>query len=155
MVGLGQLPCALSDGPLKVFGMAADLRLQPLPQVGQVFLLDGKYAWFYKPGDPHVQRIRAKELDDLRSPLRFLLGHTQLEKELSHLTVNPAANGGFLLTGPPKGQEKRFTKVSLTVTAEGAITAIAIEETDGAITRFTFSNEQPNAAIAPATFRWA
>ena len=121
---------------------------------GKVFLLDGKYAWFYTPGDPHVQRIQAKELDDLRSPLRFLLGHTQLEKELSHLTVNPAANGGFLLTGQPKGQEKRVTKVSLTVTAEGAITAIAIEETDGAITRFTFSNEQPNAAIAPATFRF-
>ena len=37
---------------------------------GKIFLLDGKYAWFYSQGDPHVQRIAAKQLDDLRSPLR-------------------------------------------------------------------------------------
>ena len=29
-----------------------------------------------------MQRIQAKQLDDLRSPLRFLLGHTELEKEM-------------------------------------------------------------------------
>ncbi|MFY9854581.1 MAG: outer membrane lipoprotein carrier protein LolA, partial [Terracidiphilus sp.] len=46
---------------------------------GKLFLLDGKFAWFYSRGDSQVQRISAKELDDLRSPLRFLLGHTQLE----------------------------------------------------------------------------
>jgi len=40
---------------------------------GKLFLLDGRYAWFYSKGDPQVQRIPAKELDDLRSPLRFLL----------------------------------------------------------------------------------
>jgi len=49
---------------------------------GKLFLLDGKYAWFYAQGDPQVQRIQAKQLDDLRSPLRFLLGHTELEKEM-------------------------------------------------------------------------
>ncbi len=48
---------------------------------GKLFLLDGKYAWFYSRGDSQVQRIAARELDDLRSPLRFLLGHTQLERE--------------------------------------------------------------------------
>ena len=53
---------------------------------GKLFLLDGRFAWFYSRGDSQVQRISAKELDDLRSPLRFLLGHTQLERELSNLT---------------------------------------------------------------------
>ena len=54
---------------------------------GKLFVLDGKFAWFYSAGDPQVQRIPAKELDDLRSPLRFLLGHTELEKELNNLTA--------------------------------------------------------------------
>ncbi len=45
--------------------------------VGKVFVLDGKYAWSYTPGDAQVQRLPAKQVDDLRSPLRFLLGHTQ------------------------------------------------------------------------------
>lgn len=121
---------------------------------GKIFLLDGKYAWFYTKGDAQVQRIPAKELDDLRSPLRFLLGRTKLEKEMSNLTAAAASNGGFLLTGQPKGQERRVTRLTLTVTAAGVITAIEVEEADGALTRFTFTGEQPDAAISPETFRF-
>lgn len=121
---------------------------------GKVFLLDGKYAWFYKQGDPQVQRIEAKKLDDLRSPLRFLLGHTQLQKEIENLRLAPAPDGEFTLTGQPKGQEDRVTRLELTVTSDGAITGITIEETDGSVTRFTFTNEQANAPIAAQEFRF-
>ncbi len=121
---------------------------------GKVFILDGKYAWFYSPGDPQVQRTPAKELDDLRSPLRFLLGHTELEKELNNLTLTPTANGSFVLSGRPKGQENRVRRLNLTVTADGTITGIEIEETDGAVTRFAFSDQQPNAPIPPDVFRF-
>jgi outer membrane lipoprotein carrier protein len=41
---------------------------------GKLFLLDGAYAWFYSPGDSQVQRIPAKELDDLRSPSALSAG---------------------------------------------------------------------------------
>jgi outer membrane lipoprotein carrier protein len=122
---------------------------------GKLFLLDGKFAWFYSKGDPQVQRIGAKQLDDLRSPLRFLLGHTQLEKEIDHLSVTPAADGSFTLAGIPHGQEKRIQRLALTVTSDGVITAIEIQETDGAETRFTFTDEQPNASIPPAIFHFA
>jgi outer membrane lipoprotein carrier protein len=121
---------------------------------GKLFLLDGKYGWFYTPGDPQVQRILAKELDDLRSPLRFLLGHTELEKEMSNLTLAAAPNGEFVLSGQPKGQEKRVTRLALTVTAAGTITGIEIEEADGALTRFTFTGELANVPVAPETFRF-
>jgi outer membrane lipoprotein carrier protein len=121
---------------------------------GKLFLLDGKYAWFYARGDSQVQRIPAKELDDLRSPLRFLLGHTELEKEMNGLTLAPVANGQFTLTGQPKGQEKRVIRLTLTVTAEGSITGIEIEEADGALTRFTFTGEVPNAPIPAEIFHF-
>lgn len=121
---------------------------------GKLFLLDGKYAWFYAPGDSQVQRIPAKELDDLRSPLRFLLGHTELEREVNGLAIAPAANGEFTLTGQPKGQQTRIRRLTLTVTAQGAITGIEIEETDGALTRFTFTSQQPDAPISSAAFRF-
>jgi outer membrane lipoprotein carrier protein len=117
---------------------------------GKIFLLDGKFAWFYARGDSQVQRIPSRSLDDLRSPLRFLLGHTELEKELIKPSLVPAPNGQFTLTGQPKGQQGRVERLSLTVTADGTITAIEIEETDGALTRFTFSGETDNPAI-PAT----
>jgi outer membrane lipoprotein carrier protein len=119
---------------------------------GKIFLLDGKYAWFYTKGDAQVERIPAKELDDLRSPLRFLLGHTELEKEMDSLKLASTANGEFTLTGQPKGQEQRATRLTLTVTAAGAITGIEVEEPDGAITRFTFTGEEPNASIPGNAF---
>lgn len=121
---------------------------------GKLFLLDGQYGWFYSKGDSQVQRIPAKQLDDLRSPLRFLLGHTQLEKELNNLTVSGAPGGRFTLTGQPKGQEQRVRRLTLTVNAEGDINAIEIQEVDGALTRFSFTGEQPNAAIPAQAFHF-
>ena len=121
---------------------------------GKLFVLDGKFAWFYTQGDRQVQRIPAKQLDDLRSPLRFLLGHTELEKEFDKLTLAAAPNGAFTLTGQPRGRENRVRRITLAVTAEGIITAIEIEETDGALTHFTFTDEQPNMAIPSETFHF-
>jgi outer membrane lipoprotein carrier protein len=121
---------------------------------GKLFLLDGTFAWFYSPGDSQVQRILAKQLNDLRSPLRFLLGRTKLEKELSNLTLRPASNGQFTLTGQPRGQEKRVLRLTLTVAANGTITGIEMEEADGALTRFTLTGEQPNVPFPAGTFRF-
>src|SRR6201999_4546548 len=87
---------------------------------GKVFLLDGKNAISYTPGSPQAQRIPARQLDDLRSPLRFLLGHTELAKELDKVAVTPAA-ASFRISGVPKGMSQRVKLLSLTVTATGAI----------------------------------
>jgi outer membrane lipoprotein carrier protein len=121
---------------------------------GKLFLLDGKFAWFYSRGDSQVQRLPAKQLDDLRSPLRFLLGHTVLEKELNNLTMAPGPSGLYTLTGQPKGEEKRVSKLTLTVTAAGAITDLEIEEADGALTRFTFTGELPNVPVPADAFHF-
>lgn len=121
---------------------------------GKLFVLDGKYAWFYSKGDPQVQRVPAKQLDDLRSPLRFLLGHTQLEKELNGLRIAPAPGGLFTLSGVPKGQERRVKRLQVTTTVTGTIVAMEIEETDGAITRFRFTGEQVNAPLSDSLFRF-
>lgn len=120
---------------------------------GKVFVLDGKFAWFYSTDDPQVQRLPAKQLDDLRSPLRFLLGHTQLAKELISLTMT-ASSGGFTLSGQPKGMENRVRRLSLNVTQDGTITGMEIEEMDGALTRFSFTAQQPNAALPAEIFRF-
>ncbi len=121
---------------------------------GKIFLLDGKYAWFYTQGDVRVQRIPAKELDDLRSPLRFLLGHTELAKEMDALTLGKSASGQYTLSGQPKGQENRVSRLTLTITAEGTIMGIEIDEPDGAVSRFTFTGEQPNAPVSADSFRF-
>lgn len=119
--------------------------------VGKVFVLDGKFAWFYTPGDAQASRVPAKQLDDLRSPLRFLLGHTQLNKELDHLTVTPDGSG-FRITGVPKGMEQRVKLLSLGVTATGAIERMRLEELDGAVTEFVFSGIKENVPVKDGDF---
>jgi outer membrane lipoprotein carrier protein len=122
---------------------------------GKVFVLDGKYGWFYTPGDAQVQQIPAKKLDDLRSPLRFLLGHAQLTRELDGLTMTPTDNGHFRLRGVPKGMEQRVQSLEVTVTADGTIHAMTLEELDGSRTSFAFTDEEENPALAAETFRFA
>ena len=119
--------------------------------VGKVFILDGKSGWFYTPGDPQAQRVSAKQLDDLRSPLRFLLGHTQLKKELDNLNVSPAA-GGYLVTGVPKGMSQRVKLLSLGVDTKGLILTMTLEEIDGATTVFTFSDLHENIPARDGDF---
>src|SRR5271167_820725 len=60
---------------------------EPRPKM---FLTDGSTAWFYVPGERQVRRTPVKQIEDLRSPLRYLLGKTKLEKEFVGLAI--AAN---------------------------------------------------------------
>jgi outer membrane lipoprotein carrier protein len=121
---------------------------------GKVFVLDGRFGWFYTPGDAQVQQIPAKKLDDLRSPLRFLLGHAQLAKELNGLTMVPVGDGEFRLRGVPRGMEQRVRSLEVTVTADGTIHAMTLEELDGSRTSFAFQDEEANPVLAVDTFRF-
>ena len=118
---------------------------------GKVFVLDGKYAWFYTPGDAQVERLAASQMDDLRSPLRFLLGHTQLQKELDGLTVTSTPDG-LELSGVPKDMRNRVARIVLGVNEDGVIHSMRITETDGAETAFSFKDTQANAPAANDDF---
>ncbi len=126
---------------------------------GKLFVLDGKYAVSYTPGDPQAQRIPAKQLDDMRSPLRFLLGHTQLEKELDHLQASAGPNGSVVLAGTPRYAmspgDQRVQRIAVTVIpATGAIVGLRIEEIDGTLTEFTFTGMQENTPDRDEDFRF-
>jgi len=127
-----------------------------LPQ-GKVFILDGRSAISYTPGDAEATRFPEKKLDDLRSPLRFLLGHTELEKELHGLSVtlvNVDGQTGYTLWGTPVGMEQRVRSLAVTVDAQGVIHTLRIEETDRAITTFTFSEMRENVSVNDSDFRF-
>ncbi len=118
---------------------------------GKLFVIDGKYGYSYTPGDAQAERYPAKQLEDFRSPLRFLLGHARIEKELHDLTLT-ADSTDYRLRGVPNGMEQRVSDVELTVTADGTIEAIEWKETDGATTEFRLMNEQGNPPILPDSF---
>jgi outer membrane lipoprotein carrier protein len=119
---------------------------------GKLFILDGKYAISYTPGDAQASRTPAKQLDDLRSPLRFLLGHTELAKELDGLTVTMVTNNTFTLSGTPKGMRQTVHNIGLTVDANGQIQSMRIEQADGSTTSFTFSEIHENVPTRETDF---
>jgi outer membrane lipoprotein carrier protein len=119
---------------------------------GKLFVLDGKDGYFYSPGTSEAQKVDQKKLDDLRSPLRFLLGHTELEKELTGLHVICAGGGTCELSGVPKGLEQRVSSLKIVAAADGAIQSMTIDETDGVTNRFQFSGEAGNVPASNAEF---
>ena len=118
----------------------------------KVFVTDGKTAWFYVPGEQQARKAPLKKLDDLRSPLRYLLGNTKLLKEFTGLKLVSSNDNGQALEGVPKGMEDHVTLVQLTI-KQDEIVGIRIEQTDGSTTEFKFSNLQANAPIADAKFK--
>lgn len=127
------------------------MRWSYVEPAGKLFVMDGKYAYSYTPGDAQAQRYPAKEIDDIRSPLRFMLGHAQIQKELTHLTMTPEGPD-YRLQGIPKGMEPRVSQVELTVTADGRIEVMQWGETDGSTTELHLTDEQPNPQVSPETF---
>lgn len=125
---------------------------------GKLFLLDGHDAILYSPGDPNAQRLPAKQLDDLRSPLRFLLGRTQLAKELDNLTVTsislPNGATAYTLTGAPHGMAQRIRSIALTVNTQGEIQSMRATEPDGATTDFVFTDQHENVPTSDADFHF-
>ena len=119
---------------------------------GKLFILDGHDGYFYSPGETEAQKVPEKQLDDLRSPLQFLLGHTELEKELKGLTVTSTSNGLYVLAGVPKGLEQRVASLKITATSDGTIQAMTIEETDGVTNAFDFSGEADNVPAPNSAF---
>ena len=125
----------------------------------KLFVSDGKDAWFYVPGEPQVRRTPVRQLDDLRSPLAFLLGKTKLEKELSGLSpapdIAPLAAGNVVLRGVPRAVADQVNQVVLEITPASWIDRIILEETDGSTTEFRFQGQTEDGKIDEHSFQFS
>ena len=54
-----------------------------------LFLIDGKMAWFYVPADHTVTRVPAKQSTDWRTPLALLAGETKVSRVCARVVVAP------------------------------------------------------------------
>src|SRR5436190_19040930 len=124
----------------------------------KLFLSDGKNAWFYLPADRQAWQTPVRKLDDLRSPLGFLLGKTKLQKELQGLSLAPDAvpsmPGNIVLRGVPNRIADRVNQVMLEITPADQIARIILEEQDGSVTEYVFKDPKENVEIAEERFRF-
>ncbi len=124
----------------------------------KIFVSDGRLAWFYVPGERQARQAQVKNLDDLRSPLRYLLGHTKLEKEFTGLSlapdVQPMSPGDTMLRGVPASMADRISQVLIEVTPEHRIARLVIDDLDGSTTEFQLTQEQDNPPLPDERFEF-
>src|SRR5260370_33141721 len=92
-----------------------------------LFLVDGKTAWFYVPADHTVTRVAAKQSGDLRPPLALLAGETKVSGVCARVQIEeqekPQQSDNVLLRCELRGVKGK---------ASGATSATAIEGADPA-----------------------
>jgi outer membrane lipoprotein carrier protein len=124
----------------------------------KLFLTDSENAYFYVPGERQARKTSLKKIDDIRSPLRYLLGKTKLDKELDHLSwapdIAPLRPGNIVLRGVPKGMTDRISEVVLEISPTHQISRIMIQGVDGATTDFRFSGMEENVPLPDRFFRF-
>jgi outer membrane lipoprotein carrier protein len=81
-----------------------------------VFLVDGKTAWFYVPADHTVTRAPAKQSTDWRTPLALLAGEMKLSRVCARVesttAEKPDTRGNAVLYCPLRGDETQSQHAS-------------------------------------------
>ena len=145
----------LAKGGLKKPGK---MRWEYRSPKAKLFVSDGTDAWFYVPSDKQVRKTSAKKLEDVRSPLAFLLGKTKLEKELQGLSlapdIAPLEPGETVIRGVPQALADRVSDIVLEITPSHQIDRILIDDLDGSTTEYRFKNQRENVAIPTGEFQF-
>jgi outer membrane lipoprotein carrier protein len=80
-----------------------------------LFLIDGKMAWFYVPGDHTVTRVPAKQSTDWRTPLALLAGETKVSRVCARVELaidqQPEKAGDAVFSCILRGSADRKTRV--------------------------------------------
>jgi outer membrane lipoprotein carrier protein len=124
----------------------------------KLFVSDGEVVWFYLPSERQLRKTTIRKLDDLRSPLAFLLGKTKLESELQGLSEavdqSPLDPRNRLLRGVPRAMAGQVSEVLLEITPSNQIVRIELLEADGAATEFRFSGWKENLELSDREFQF-
>ena len=125
----------------------------------KLFISDGQDVWFYLPAERQLRKTALRKLDDMRSPVAFLLGKTKLENELQGLSKavdqSPLEAGNTLLRGVPQAMAGQVSEVQLEITPSGQIVRIVLMEADGATTEFRFAGWKENLELSDNRFQFS
>jgi outer membrane lipoprotein carrier protein len=124
----------------------------------KLFVSDGELVWFYLPAEKQLRKTTLRKLDDLRSPLAFLLGKTKLESELTGLSKvldqSPSQSGNTLLRGIPRNAVGQVSEVQIEITPLHQISRILLIDADGATTEFRFAGWKENSEMSDTRFQF-
>ena len=139
-----------------------------------VFLVDGKNAWFYVPADHTVTRVPAKKSTDWRTPLALLAGEVKLSRICNKIGYGPQRtreNSADVvlyceLRGASKSDEGRDAENGAgqadaqdvayleVVESSGELVRVLVNDSGGVGIEFHFANWQFNPSVDNSFFRF-
>ncbi len=140
-----------------------------------LFLVDGKTAWFYVRADHTVTRVPAKESSDWRTPLALLAGEMKLSrvcKKIQSALDEPAESSADAMLycelrgAEEKIQEQGVAASTLNVTSardmvyleivqsSGDLVRILVKSAGGVGIEFRFAGWQYNPQVADSLFHF-
>lgn len=140
-----------------------------------VFLVDGKTAWFYVPGDHTVMRVPAKESTDWRTPLALLAGEMKVSRVCARVELasdekaegaesvvlrcelrgaEPQRSGRDPDAGTPTGGGKEDTVFFEIGRTTGELARLVVRQSGGVQIEFRFANWRMNPPVPDSMFRF-
>ena len=98
-----------SEAGVAYFGRPGKMRWEYASPEVNLYVIDGKWAWFYVPTDHTVTRIPAKQSSDARTPLALLAGEMKVMRFCKNVEADeisrPADPRGVVLRCILRGRE--------------------------------------------------
>ncbi len=129
------------------------MRWQYTAPAGKVFLSDGKFVYLILPDSNRIQKMKAKESEDMRAPLAFLLGRLHFEKDFQNFQSRQEGADTWI-TADPKSADLPYTKVEFQVTPAYQIRRVRVTGQDQSILDFQFDGEKVNPALDAKLFQF-
>ncbi|MBI2815666.1 MAG: outer membrane lipoprotein carrier protein LolA [Acidobacteria bacterium] len=124
----------------------------------KLFLTDGRRVTLYVPEDKRVTQTDLKNSDDLRNPMRFLLGGLRFKKEFDQvqkLTDVPLLDSrNVIIKAVPRQMRDRLEWVIMEIGPERQIRRLILKEPGGIQTEFRFEDEMLDPRLAPEMFKF-
>src|SRR6476659_7228171 len=81
-----------AEAGVAYFSKPGKMRWEYASPEPNLYLVDGKWSWFYVPADHTVTRIRAKESSDARTPLALLAGEMKVSRICARVWLDSASS---------------------------------------------------------------
>jgi outer membrane lipoprotein carrier protein len=141
-----------------------------------LFLVDGKTAWFYVPTDHTVTRVPAKNSSDWRTPLALLAGEMKISRVCTRLEIahheEPQTAGDAVLSCELRGAANEKTAASKPVDSQspkdqqeqvfleiekatGNLVRVLVRDPGGIQIEFQFANWRLNPELPESFFHFA
>src|SRR5579864_3171352 len=80
-----------SEAGVAYFAKPGKMRWEYQSPEPNLYLVDGKWSWFYVPADHTVTRTRAKQSADSRTPLALLAGEMKVSRVCKSVVLDSAS----------------------------------------------------------------